>query len=309
MSELKIVADRLKQVLYSLKNAKLISSQQELGEMLGFNNKSHISQIFNGQCSSEMFIYKLGEKFPHINIDWIKTGNGRPMKDECYKNRDKLLNSYLGTIPEQEGDIFSDMQEVKERPQEEIPTAIPIIPPTIIDNPAISIRKDMQENISDYEIFDFEEIIKYIESGIRVRTEKLAPYINVGDIIFIKRLDNGHDIINGSPCLVDTSNLGGLIRYVFDEGEYLRLIATNRALDIIVPKAKVRSVWPIVGRYTPGISMPDYLTNKQIEQQGKQITSLVDSVNNLVTATIDEGKRTDKVLQMLEKEIERNAKN
>lgn len=191
---------------------------------------------------------------------------------------------------------------------EEVPTAIPIIPPTIIDNPAISIRKDMQENISDYETFDFEEIIKYIESGIRVRTEKLAPYINVGDIIFIKRLDNGHDIINGSPCLVDTSNLGGLIRYVFDEGDELRLIATNRALDIIVPKVKVRSVWPIVGRYTPGISMPDYLTNKQIEQQGKNITSLVDSVNHLVSATIDEGKRTDRVLDLLEKEIERNAK-
>jgi hypothetical protein len=35
----------------------------------------------------------------------------------------------------------------------------------------------------------------------------------------------------------------------------------------------------------------------------------VDSVNNLVTATIDEGKRTDKVLEMLEREMEKNAKN
>jgi hypothetical protein len=306
MEDRKNISNRLKRVLFILKENELVKSQQDLGELLGFTHKSHISQIFSGQLNPNEFISRLGEHFPIINIDWVRTGQGNALKEEYItSNRDSLLNNYLGN-PSEDDTLFDTPDPKDETPQEEIPTAIPIIPPTIIDNPAISIRKDMQENISDYEIFDFEEIIKYIESGIRVRTEKLAPYINVGDIIFIKRLDNGHDIINGSPCLVDTSNLGGLIRYVFDEGEYLRLIATNRALDIIVPKAKVRSVWPIVGRYTPGISMPDYLANKQIEQQGKQITSLVDSVNNLVTATIDEGRRTDVVLSMLKDELNKN---
>lgn len=306
MPEKEIISERLKQVIFLLKKYKLITSQQQLGEMLGYSHKTYVSQIVNGFVSNNEFIIKLTEAFPLISYDWIKTGLGKPIKEEYItSNRDSLLNNYLGN-PAEDDTLFDTPDPKDETPQEEIPTAIPIIPPTIIDNPAISIRKDMQENISDYEIFDFEEIIKYIESGIRVRTEKLAPYINVGDIIFIKRLDNGHDIINGSPCLVDTSNLGGLIRYVFDEGEYLRLIATNRALDIIVPKAKVRSVWPIVGRYTPGISMPDYLTNKQIEQQGKHITSLVESVNNLVNATIDEGRRTDVVLSMLKDELNKN---
>jgi hypothetical protein len=300
------IAARLKEVLFFAKKLNLATSQQHFGELLGYNDKAYISSIFNGRKNPKDFILCIGDRFPHFNTEYIRTGKGKLIKEEYItSNRDSLLNNYLGN-PSEDDTLFDTPDPKDETPQEEIPTAIPIIPPTIIDNPAISIRKDMQENISDYEIFDFEEIIKYIESGIRVRTEKLAPYINVGDIIFIKRLDNGQDIINGSPCLVDTSNLGGLIRYVFDEGEYLRLIATNRALDIIVPKAKVRSVWPIVGRYTPGISMPDYLANKQIEQQGKQITSLVDSVNNLVTATIDEGRRTDVVLSMLKDELNKN---
>ena len=148
-----------------------------------------------------------------------------------------------------------------------------------------------------------------MDIAYRIRTEKLAPHINIGDIIFIKKIQNGQDIHYGDPCIVETSNLGGLLCYVFNDNNNLRLVSNNRTPDIIVPMDKVEGVWKIVGRYTPGISMPDYISNKIITQQGEQISSLVDSVNNLVTATIDEGKRTDKVLEMLEREIEKNAKN
>lgn len=191
---------------------------------------------------------------------------------------------------------------------EEVPMAIPIIPAAIIDDPSITIQEYMDEVESDCEKFDLEEIRKYVDIGYRIRTEKLAPHINIGDIVFFKKLRRGQDIHYGEPCIVDTSNLGGLLRYVFKDGENLRLTANNRTPDIIVPLNKVEGVWQMVGRYTPTFSMPDYLSNKIITKQGEQITSLLDSVNNLVTATIDEGKRTDRVLDLLEKEIERNAK-
>jgi hypothetical protein len=314
MSELKIVADRLKQVLYNLKNAKLISSQQELGEMLGFNNKSHVSQIFNGQCNSEMFIYKLGEKFPHINIDWIKTGKGRLMKEECYANRDKLMNSYFETSLDSCDDIFSSHDACPETPSEnvEIQTeevtlaSIPIVPPAIIDQPDVIIEQDIELNSSEYEKLNLERIIRMVDIAYRVQTEKLAPYVNIGDILLLKKLKGEDEVRNSELHLIKTKHQGSYLRYTFDEGDKYRLAATNRAPECFIPKNKVTEIFMYICNISFSVAMPDYLTNKQLRQQGKQITSLVDSVNNLVTATIDEGRRTDVVLSMLKDELNKN---
>lgn len=257
-------------------------TQQDLATYLG-TTKGFISQVENGIS-----------KFPIHLLNKI------------YENTNGWNTSCLPSI--NENPLSSSPQEVPvvvEEVTKEVPLAIPIIPPTIVDNPNISIRKDMLKNVSDYEKFDLRELGEYVDSAYRVRTEKLAPHINIGDIIFIKRLLEGQDIHDGDACVVDSTNLGGLIRYVFNEGDNLRLVATNRYPDILLPKEKVEDVWQIVGRYTPGISMPDYLSNKIINQQGEQISSLLNSVNLLVTATVDEGKRTDRVLDLLENEMKK----
>lgn len=228
----------------------------------------------------------------------------------------KLLNNTNGwdTTPlvnkHSNNNTSAEIVEAEELPAEEVSlAAIPIVPPAIIDQPDVIIEQDVEMNSSEYEKLNLERIIHMVDIAYRVQTEKLAPYVNIGDILLLKKLKGEEEVRNSELHLVKTKHQGTYLRYTFDEGEQYRLAATNRAPECYIPKNKVREIFVFICNISFSVAMPDYLTNKQLRQQGKQISTLVDSINNLVTATLDEGKRTDKVLQMLEKQIEINAKN
>lgn len=316
MEDRKNISNRLKRVLFILKENELVKSQQDLGELLGFTHKSHISQIFSGQLNPNEFISRLGEHFPIINIDWVRTGQGNALKEEYItSNRDSLLNNYLGTIPEHQENIFSNpIEEHNETPSEDVEVqteevslaSIPIVPPVIIDQPDVIIEQDIELNSSEYEKLNLERIIRMVDIAYRVQTEKLAPYVNIGDILLLKKLKGEDEVRNSELHLIKTKHQGSYLRYTFDEGDKYRLAATNRAPECFIPKNKVTEIFMYICNISFSVAMPDYLTNKQLRQQGKQITSLVESVNNLINATIDEGRRTDVVLSMLKDELNRN---
>lgn len=228
----------------------------------------------------------------------------------------KLLNNTNGwdTTPlvnkHSNNNTSAEIVEAEELPAEEVSlAAIPIVPPAIIDQSDVIIEQDVEMNSSEYEKLNLERIIHMVDIAYRVQTEKLAPYVNIGDILLLKKLKGEEEVRNSELHLVKTKHQGTYLRYTFDEGDQYRLAATNRAPECYIPKNKVREIFVFICNISFSVAMPDYLTNKQLRQQGKQISTLVDSINNLVTATLDEGKRTDKVLQMLEKQIEINAKN
>jgi hypothetical protein len=300
------VADRLKQVLFLAKRYKLVSSQQDFGKQLGYSNKSYVSQIFNGQVSSDDCVNRIGEIFPQFNTQWIRTGEGEPINEGYLQtSRTKLLESYLNSETPEE----TPSEDVDVQTEELTLASIPIVPPVIIDQPDVIIEQDIELNSSEYEKLNLERIIRMVDIAYRVQTEKLAPYVNIGDILLLKKLKGEDEVRNSELHLIKTKHQGSYLRYTFDEGDKYRLAATNRAPECFIPKNKVTEIFMYICNISFSVAMPDYLTNKQLRQQSKQITSLVDSVNNLVTATIDEGKRTDKVLEMLEREMEKNAKN
>lgn len=300
----KEIADRLKEVLFIAKKYGLVTSQQHLGEMLGYNDKAYLSSIFNGRVNANDFILNLGEKFPHFNTKWIRTGEGEPINEGYLQtSRNKLLESYLNSETPEE----TPSEDVDVQTEEVTLASIPIVPPVIIDQPDVIIEQDIELNSSEYEKLNLERIIRMVNIAYRVQTEKLAPYVNIGDILLLKKLKGEDEVRNSELHLIKTKHQGTYLRYTFDEGDQYRLAATNRAPECFIPKNKVTEIFMYICNISFSVAMPDYLTNKQLRQQAKQITSLVDSVNNLVTATIDEGKRTDKVLEMLEREIEKNA--
>lgn len=278
----------LKNFMQSLKVFRKINgiTQQDLATYLG-TTKGFISQVENGIS-----------KFPIHLLNKI------------YENTNGWNTSCLPSI--NENPTSSTPQEApavaEEVIGEEVPMAIPILPPLIVDQPNISIKKEIQSNSSDFEKLNLHHLIQSVDVAYRVLSEKLAPYVNIGDILLLRMLTPEQEVRTSELHFIDTKHQGTFLRYTYDEGDSYRLAATNRSPECRLPKDKVTAIFLVVCRITFSLAMPDYLANKQIRQQGKQITSLVDSVNNLVTATIDEGKRTDRVLDLLEKEIERNAK-
>lgn len=269
---------------------------RKLAEEIGLKSAQTLYDIKNGKHGiSKDVAEKIQARYLNISIQWLLTGQG-----EMLRSPEEHINTETTTQD----------TECEETQTEEVTLAsIPIVPPAIIDQPDVIIEQDVEMNSSEYEKLNLERIIRMVDIAYRVQTEKLAPYVNIGDILLLKKLKGEDEVRNSELHLINTKHQGTYLRYTFDEGDQYRLAATNRAPECFIPKNKVTEIFVFICNISFSVAMPDYLTNKQLRQQGKQISTLVDSINNLVTATLDEGKRTDKVLQMLEKQIEINAKN
>lgn len=251
--------------------------------------------------NSPLTSYKIAKD---TGISEATIGNYRKGKTIPTMANAKILAEYFNNTPK-------DLSISDDIPTEEVPVAeLPVLPAPLIDTPNISIWKEIQANQSQFEKINLLNLIRDVDVVYRVLSDMMTPNVAVGDLLFLKVLPNNIRVLNGECYFVDTRIFGGVVRYVFDEGDHYKLIAPNKAFaDTEVAKEDVINIFQIRGRFSNRINRPDYMGNKQIKKQSQQITSLVDSVNNLVTATIDEGKRTDKVLEMLEREIEKNAKN
>lgn len=268
---------------------------------IGQNKFEEICSISNGTISrmqdglNSTTVTKILNAYPMLSPEWLLLGQG-----EMLRSPEEPINT----------ETTNQDTEYEEVQTEEVTLAsIPIVPPAVIDQPDVIIEQDVEMNSSEYEKLNLERIIRMVDIAYRVQTEKLAPYVNIGDILLLKKLKGEEEVRNSELHLINTKHQGTYLRYTFDEGDSYRLAATNRAPECFIPKNKVTEIFVFICNISFSVAMPDYLTNKQLRQQGKQISTLVDSINNLVTATLDEGKRTDKVLQMLEKQIEINAKN
>lgn len=77
------VRARLKKVVVLLKTNGAISGLGELATKLGYSNLQAVSHIINGpKPIPKMFLVKFEELFPCVNVNYIKTGEGEPLKQE-----------------------------------------------------------------------------------------------------------------------------------------------------------------------------------------------------------------------------------
>lgn len=76
------VNDRIKLVVKWLIGKQLGNTQEDIGKLLGYTNKSSFSQVINGKVALPVdFIERLSALEPNINKVWIENGKGK-MVDE-----------------------------------------------------------------------------------------------------------------------------------------------------------------------------------------------------------------------------------
>lgn len=109
--------DRYKILIRQLINLGIVSSQKELGKKMGYNNPSAFSQVINGKAREpKLFMQKLKNVFPNLNIDWLENGEGEMIIDNSTTNtininRDsvKVGGNVSGSI--QQGGNLSEIVE------------------------------------------------------------------------------------------------------------------------------------------------------------------------------------------------------
>lgn len=106
----------IKKAVNWLLSQGIFSSQKEIGEKLGIENKSYLSQLVNSFPPNEDFVNKFMELAPQFNRSWLLTGEGAMLKpngidSEILDDRKKDFSDY-GLVPlvniDSVGGIHSD---------------------------------------------------------------------------------------------------------------------------------------------------------------------------------------------------------
>ena len=180
----------------------------------------------------------------------------------------------------------------------------PIIPDAIARKAEIDILKWAESNEADHSknAFDILDILKKTAFIIKMTNNAMAPALYQNELVFLKPLPSNTLITDGDPYGIDTNDRGILIRHLYDRGDHYLARPKNRREygDIKIPKHSVIRV------YLPLFHGSDHLAaipntdidlaqrDKQISQQGSQITSLINQLDK-------SGERMDRLIDMLDK--------
>ena len=74
-------AQRIRFLIEWLKKEGYARNQEEIGRLLGSENKSYTSQLVSGRVKNDEFINKLINLDDRINGHWVLTGEGEMLKD------------------------------------------------------------------------------------------------------------------------------------------------------------------------------------------------------------------------------------
>jgi len=81
---------RIKEAIKYMIGTGIAKTQQQLGGLIGYTNKSALSQAINKEDSRpDDFAERLAELCPSLNLMWIKTGEGEMLKSETIKPNPK----------------------------------------------------------------------------------------------------------------------------------------------------------------------------------------------------------------------------
>lgn len=233
--------------------------------------------------------------FPDLNRDWLLYGEGEMLKVPA------TMTIYNPSSEERqevgEGvDISMYPAEVVEEIREEVraeikeEVAIPVISADIASKPCINIRKYIDDKAGELEHIDPSDLTHQADGAERIRKTSMLPTFAPGDIVFVRFLNDKHNIIDGHTYYFDMRTRPTMIRRVKIEGENLRLIAKNPAFgDIVVSYDDVLNIAEIVGLFRSSFGdqydeieavrrKKDEQVNTLIEQNGKALQIIEDLI-------------------------------
>lgn len=265
--------------------SKVALDKKDLSQKLGYNVSS-FSQIINGRVPiSDKFVERLLEFAPNVSEDWLVKGVGEMLKVPA------TVTVYNPTQEERaevgEGIDLSVMpaeivEEIRKELKEE--EAVPIVPAEIASKAETDIRKYVNDNAGELELFDPRTLTVAVDVAERVHTTSMLPTFVPGDIVFIRFLKDKTKIIDGRTYYFDTRTRPTMIRIVklLPDGN-LRLIAQNpRFGDIITDFNDIINIAEIKGLYREQFA-DQFAEIEQVRRhKDKQVDSMMKQSRDLI---------------------------
>lgn len=187
MSEL----ERIKIVIQWLISMGIAPNQGAIGQLIGYTNKSAFSQILNGHVPiPKKFIETLTSLHSDINVSWISTGIGEPIKNQPSKNQ----------IVEEPSANYSQI-------------GVPYYDDLDVTASIITSFQDYKEVptfLIDYKHFND------CDAYLPVVGDSMYPKYSAGEIVAVKQIRSIETILWGETYLVITNENANSLRTLKD---------------------------------------------------------------------------------------------
>ena len=288
----------------------------------GFCREARISNSYFSNVKGEMGIAikgKIKEAFPDLNIDWLITGVGDMLNPPTVQAATMAPypapNITTGDVTGN-GNSFVAGNNNTVQPTPEVIVAevapsgevVPIKQPVIVPDKIVrDPNTDVLEWVSDtgstlVNKFNIARIWHNTDFIISMNNSAMAPALYQNELVFLKEFAEGSEIIDGEIYGIETRSRGILIRFLYnDDDAYITRPKNTREYSMIrIPKEQVIRLYePVFHGATHLSSIPDTEGEmaKQISQQDKYISSLIDQVGASVGEIIKQGARTDRLIE------------
>jgi hypothetical protein len=180
----------------------------------------------------------------------------------------------------------------------------PLVPDKVVRDPNVTVLDWVNDPDNDHSqnAFNFASILRRTKCILQMDNNAMAPALYQNEFIFLKPFANDSEIIDGEIYGIETKARGILIRFLYDDGDcYLTRPKNTREFgDIRIPKDKVVNKYYIVFHGSNRLSsLPDSEGEmiKQLGQQDKYISSLIDQAGVAMSEIIKQGARADRLME------------
>lgn len=123
---------------------------------------------------------------------------------------------------------------------------VPTIPYKLYQEENINLMEYIRENVVPMG----PAIAQFAQTDLHmfVSNDEMKPHLRAGDVLSLKMVPKDATIINGEIYVINTTNIGIIIRYVYDRGDYLELKSSNEWYEPFqLKKTNVYTIFKILG--------------------------------------------------------------
>lgn len=258
---------------------------------------------------------RIANTYKDLNIEWLRTGEGEMLKVPATVT---MFNPSANDAQAAgEGiDLSIVPVELVEKLKEEVKAEMetsgevvpieqpPLVPDKVVRDPNVTVLDWVNDPDNDHSqnAFNFASILRRTKCILQMDNNAMAPALYQNEFIFLKPFANDSEIIDGEIYGIETKARGILIRFLYDDGDcYLTRPKNTREFgDIRIPKDKVVNKYYIVFHGSNRLSsLPDSEGEmiKQLGQQDKYISSLIDQAGVAMSEIIKQGARADRLME------------
>lgn len=176
-----------------------------------------------------------------------------------------------------------------------------ILPSSIVNQRDVDLYQWYQENEDQTEFLNVDKLTSGSDFAIRVKSDMMYPRIKPNDIIYVQKLHKGDKIIENVCYFIDT-NQGSFIGFVRVEDDQIFCAGYCGKTVVTLRKEDLFGVY----RITNQISSYPVKNEEQnvrslisrLETSDKRTDKLIDEIDRLIKENAKAGERVDRALEL-----------